>query len=148
MSQKALQLNFSLICSMLYILPYFPLDDVKLNWVKFLAAKSNKTTLANYFFSLDCCKEETEGKDNFKGRYTFPETIADTSYTTDCKYNHDGNRAQFSRQCVANMDIGPFWAPVNLENCDAKFSTTNDLLLLNEVDFLARAILKNYVSYH
>ena len=31
------------------------------------------------------------------------------------------------------MDTGPFWGPVNLDNCDAKYSATNDLLTLNKV---------------
>ena len=81
----------------------------------------------------DCCKPDAFGKEIFKGVYLFPTTLSNTSYNISCKYNYLHSVTSIHRTCVTDMDIGPYWGPVNLDQCYAKFNTTNDLLKLNQV---------------
>ena len=81
---------------------------------------------------LDCCLPSYDGNKDFKGRYTFPETLVNRTSIMQCKYNP----AELSRRCVSDMEIGPSWGIANLDNCDARYTTTNNLLKLNQVNFL------------
>ena len=78
---------------------------------------------------IDCCLQSYDGEEEFKGRYSFPEIIVNNTHTAKCKYNS----AEVSRKCVSDMKNGPFWGETNLVNCDARYTTTNNLLKLNQV---------------
>ena len=84
------------------------------------------------YLLLDCCLPSYDGDKDFKGRYTFPETLVNRTNKAQCKYNP----AELSRRCISDMEIGPFWGNTNLDNCDARYTTTNNLLKLNQVHFL------------
>ena len=46
------------------------------------------------------------------------------------------------------MEIGPFWGEINLGNCDTRYTTTNNLLKLNQVNSLYISFpLKTYAVY-
>ena len=112
-------------------------DDTNCHTIVFLTLictnhKGNKCSFFAclfYFVIIDCCLRIYDGDEEFKGRYSFPETFANNTYIVQCKYNS----AELSRKCVSDMKNGPFWSETDLNNCDAKYTTTNDLLKLNEV---------------
>uniref|UniRef100_A0A7M5V0Y8 Uncharacterized protein n=3 Tax=Clytia hemisphaerica TaxID=252671 RepID=A0A7M5V0Y8_9CNID len=78
--------------------------------------------------SLDCCSEDLEGEESFKGVERFPETLVSQSVTNNCTYKQS---ASSQRQCLGNMKDGPKWSNVNLQNCPAKSPITNSLIELS-----------------
>ncbi|XP_047126662.1 adhesion G-protein coupled receptor G4 isoform X1 [Hydra vulgaris] len=78
--------------------------------------------------SLDYCHQDIYGDISFKGVYDFPDSLYSTLVQINCSYG----TGFATRYCLGNFQDGPIWDTPNLENCNAKSLTTQQLIEISK----------------
>lgn len=101
-------------------------------------------------FTLDCCSSKSDGTNDYKGKYWFPKALAGRINLQNCI--HDSNKTpprSASVRCIPNMESGPYYGPINLTLCKAKYNITNDLENLEGVNIFPHSHFTSLNSaYH
>ena len=87
----------------------------------------------NNFAFIDYCPKSSFGDVDYKGEYTFEQTLANQIVQQNCTYQSKG---VVQRRCVGNLKEGPAWEIPDLSQCEPKSLTTKKLIQLSEVSFV------------
>lgn len=96
-------------------------------------------------FILDCCNSTSDGANDYKGKYWFPKALAGNKSWQNCI--HGSIKAAPSSafvRCIPNMEIGPYYGPLNVTLCQAKYDTTNKLENLEKVDIFLHSYFAGF----
>ena len=85
----------------------------------------------DYCKNFSCCQEETLGKMEFKGEYTFNEIPVNETVSMSCMYGG----GFVNRKCLKD-GVEVEWEDLNLSRCTAKSEVTQKLLDLEKVKYI------------